>query len=86
MRHKNSESLAAFIGLWILGLWLLLVVSLVLLKIWLIGSLVTSSLKSVNNDCGQKYTIETFFDGNWFCDLTKTQSSIDKPINITGAY
>ena len=46
-------------------------VSLILVfKIWLFGSLITSSVKSISGDCGITYPIEKFvlINGSWFCN------------------
>lgn len=35
---------------------------------WLIASIVTSSIKSINGACGQAYNIESVgVSGDWFC-------------------
>lgn len=36
-------------------------------SIWCAGSLITSGIKSVSNDCGKEYKADIIFDGNWFC-------------------
>lgn len=34
---------------------------------WLIGSAVTSGVKSISDDCGKTYRVEKVLAGNWFC-------------------
>ena len=43
----------------------------IVLKIWLLFSLATSTIKVVKDDCGQTYRIERFASGNWFCPSSK---------------
>jgi hypothetical protein len=48
-----------------------LAISLIILKFWIVGSLLTSSIKVVSHDCGQTYSIEKVVSGNWFCSTEK---------------
>lgn len=48
-----------------------LVIGLFVLKIWLITSLITSTVKTTKHECGQTYGIERFANGNWFCSTVK---------------
>lgn len=41
--------------------------SLVAAKVWLLGSLVTSSVKAGTGNCSVVYPIEKVLSGNWFC-------------------
>ena len=38
-------------------------------KVWLVGSLLTSSVKAMSDDCGKTYGVELVpvIQGNWFC-------------------
>lgn len=43
-------------------------VAVLTFKIWLFGSLITSSIKSLSNKCGTQYAVEgRLINGNWFC-------------------
>lgn len=42
-------------------------ISIAVFKLWLIGSLATSSIKAISDDCGTRYGIEKVVSGNWFC-------------------
>lgn len=57
------------LGFLIIPLFTTILVGLVLLfKVWLFGSLITSGVKSVAGSCGQTYDIEkVIINGNWFC-------------------
>jgi len=48
---------------------LLLVFSLFMffLKVFMIGSVVTSAIKALSNSCGKEYWVEFIVNGNWFC-------------------
>jgi hypothetical protein len=46
-------------------------IGLVVLKLWLVGSLITSTVKTVSHDCGQTYPVERVVSGNWFCPSVK---------------
>jgi hypothetical protein len=48
-------------------LMVLLVPCLIFLKLWLVGSLLTSGIKAISGHCGQTYGIESVVSGNWFC-------------------
>ena len=49
-----------------------LVVGLILAKVWLWGSLMTSSVKTLSDDCGETYGIEgKLINGDWFCSKDK---------------
>lgn len=91
MRRNNDSLIGAIVGLGMLFAWIVLCVSLALLKVWLIGSLITSAVKTAKDDCGKRYGIEALFSGNWFCPTeTPKQSSNDEqadiPVCIAGSY
>jgi len=59
---KELFGIGVFLG--IIAFWFALVV----LKVWLIGSLITSAIKAGSDSCGATYGIESVgFSGNWFC-------------------
>lgn len=61
----KSDEVATLLGA-IMALTLL--VAVVCFKIWLWGSLITSSVKSVSDKCGTTYGIEgSLISGDWFC-------------------
>lgn len=35
------------------------------------GSVITSGVKAISNDCGNEYPVEVVFGGNWFCPSEK---------------
>lgn len=35
--------------------------------LWVLGSVVTSGVKGLSNDCGKRYPVEAVLAGNWFC-------------------
>ena len=46
----------------------LLILAILTFKLWIWGSLFTSSIKSISDDCGKRYPVEVYvIDGNWFC-------------------
>jgi len=61
---STSEASGAMVTLWIV-----LVVAILWFKIWLFGSLATSAIKSVSDNCDKQYSIEgvLFISGDWFC-------------------
>lgn len=44
-----------------------LVVFVLWFNFWVIPSAVTSGIKSISDDCGKTYPVESFFSGDWFC-------------------
>lgn len=66
-RRYDDSLIAVLVGFGIIGAWIVLCLALVALKLWLIGSLVTSVVKTVKDDCAQTYGVETVLSGNWFC-------------------
>jgi len=38
------------------------------LKLYVIGSVVTSGIKSVSGKCGTTYPVERVLSGDWFCE------------------
>lgn len=54
----------------VLGMWAFFVsiaLGITVAKVWVIGSVIQSSVKSVSKDCGKTYRGEGFFNGNFFC-------------------
>lgn len=47
-------------------LWLGFVLSIVFFKLWLIGSVITSGVKSMSDDCGRTYGVPVVSQ-DWFC-------------------
>jgi len=54
----------------VIGFFALLIVGLIALKIAFWGSLITSSIKGISNNCEKTYFIEKLplISGNWFCN------------------
>ena len=50
---------------------LALSVVFLLLKLWFMGSLLTSAVKAVANKCNDTYVVERLVDGHWFCPEVK---------------
>lgn len=48
---------------------LLFVINLcfVLVVAWVCGSALTSGIKAGTSNCGQTYSVESVFSGDWFC-------------------
>lgn len=46
---------------------LLIAVFFIWLKVYLVGSIVTSGIKALSNSCGKQYWIEWLINGDWFC-------------------
>jgi hypothetical protein len=44
-----------------------IVAFLAFLKMWLIGSLLVSSVKAISGQCGGHYAVEGVLSGDWFC-------------------
>lgn len=86
MGKTNDDAIAAILGIVFICGWIVFCIALVLLKLWVIGSLATSTLKTLKNDCGQRYGVESVLSGDWFCPSPKTSSSVDKPASVSGAY
>lgn len=63
--NSDVAAVIAVIGLWV-GL-VCLAIGLFVLKIWIVGSLLTSTVKVASGDCGKHYPIEHVMSGNWFC-------------------
>jgi hypothetical protein len=59
----NGFKLEAFFGLCLFAL----AVAVVIIKIWVVASLITSGLKASTNNCNETYVIESFANGTWFC-------------------
>lgn len=66
MRLSDNE-IGGLIGLVFFGGWIMFCIALLVLKVWLIASLVTSGVKAASGDCGKAYGIEGIVKGNWFC-------------------
>ena len=66
-RRYDDSLLGLLFGIGLMLAWIGFCLALVTLKLWLIGSLVTSTVKTVKGDCGQTYGVETVLSGNWFC-------------------
>ncbi|MDB4330164.1 hypothetical protein N9948_00355 [bacterium] len=54
----------------IIAMWVIIIFLIVTFKVWLFGSLITSSVKSMSNSCGTTYAVESIpvVSGNWFCN------------------
>lgn len=35
--------------------------------LWFVGSMATSAVKEISDDCNKTYPIEKIFSGNWYC-------------------
>lgn len=64
---KNLDSVEITIRLVLIIFIFSFAISLTAFKLWLIGSLATSSIKAISDDCGIRYGIEKLVSGNWFC-------------------
>lgn len=55
--------------LFAMGFTALIIGVILSFKIWLFGSVITSSVKTISNDCHKTYGVESFplINGNWFC-------------------
>jgi hypothetical protein len=53
----------------VVGFYALLFFIVITFKVWLFGSLITSSVKSIAGSCGKTYGVEVIpvVSGNWFC-------------------
>lgn len=54
----------------LIGVWFFFVclgIAITTAKVWVIGSVVESSVKAISKDCGKTYRGEGFFNGNFFC-------------------
>lgn len=38
---------------------------------WVTGSVVTSAVKALSDDCGTRYSVEKVVAGNWFCPIAE---------------
>ncbi len=49
--------------------------SILFIKIFIIGSLITSSVKGIAGSCDKHYPVENYFyiSGNWFCSKEKQE-------------
>lgn len=63
----DTDLLGALLGIGLFCGWILFCLALVALKVWVIGSLLTSGVKAAKDDCGQVYGVESVLSGNWFC-------------------
>ena len=64
--HKLGENMKAIslaIGT------LVFAIGVLWLKVWIVGSLITSGVKAVSDKCGTTYSVEGVvgITGNWFC-------------------
>ena len=84
----TNDIVTSLVGIVFVCGWITLCIALVLLKVWIIGSLATSTLKTLKNDCGKRYGVESVLSGDWFCPTQDNHSeeTADRPINICGAY
>ena len=41
------------------------------LKLWLVGSVITSGVKAISDSCDQTYPVEAVVSANWFCPSNK---------------
>lgn len=67
---KAREVVNPVVGVILLAMWcmaVILAVGLFLAKIWLVGSLLTSGVKSLSSNCQKEYPVEVVLSGNWFC-------------------
>jgi hypothetical protein len=62
IRKKESKH-----GLIITAMMMAGLIVIIWLKMWLVGSLFTSVIKSVSGHCGHYYGIEAVFSGDFFC-------------------
>jgi hypothetical protein len=47
------------------------VFSIAVAKVWVAGSLITSTVKAASEKCGTTYVVEGFVRGDWFCPEKK---------------
>jgi hypothetical protein len=66
-RYVDNSVIGAIVGLSLFVSWILFCFALIVFKMWLIGSLLTSGIKAAKDDCRKTYGIETVLSGNWFC-------------------
>ena len=48
-------------------IWAIICVIFMVIAVWVGGSVLVSGVKSVKNQCGQTYPMESVFSGDWFC-------------------
>jgi len=54
----------------IIAMWVVIVALIIVIKVWFWGSLFTSSVKGLSDNCDKTYGIEktiSVINGNWFC-------------------
>ncbi len=51
----------------IFGTGVLLSIAFEIALVWVAGSGITSGIKAVNDNCGQRYPVEVVLNGDWFC-------------------
>ena len=61
--RKNERGFTVGVMLFMIIVWL----GLGAFSLWVGGSLITSGVKAVTEDCGKTYGIEKFVSGDWFC-------------------
>jgi hypothetical protein len=50
---------------------IILALAAIAAKFWIVGSLITSGVKSFKSECASVYTVEKVFQGNFFCEVRK---------------
>jgi hypothetical protein len=63
----SQNGIAALCVMAVYGFFVALGLGVLALKIFVVGSLITSSVKSLSDDCGKTYGVEAVVSGNWFC-------------------
>lgn len=57
----------------IFGSVFVLNLALLLGTVWLGGSVITSGVKAVAENCDSRYPVEAVFSGDWFCPEQKNE-------------
>ena len=64
MKKENAVALASIATF---SLVLLAAIVITIVKVFVVGTLLTSGVKAMSEDCGTKYPVEKVFYGNLFC-------------------
>lgn len=64
---KRKKTVANKTSLLFTAMMLAGVIVIIWLKMWLVGSIATSTIKSISGHCGNSYGIEAVFSGDFFC-------------------
>ena len=65
MREGTGCFLFTFVGLG----FTLAIIALKLFIVWVVLSCGLSVFKSLKDDCGRAYSVESVFAGDWFCPM-----------------